>query len=126
MIEKDETRSPGARRLFLAGASGAIGRRLAPLLIGDGWGVFGSTRSPDNAQMLREMGFEPVVVDVFNASWPTPTPSPSQTGRSQVRRPLGSSGGTRFGGLVPKFCENKSSAAFSSSGVADIAAAPST
>jgi hypothetical protein len=30
-----------------------------------------------------------------------------------VRRPLGSSGGTRVGGLVPKFCENKSSAAFS-------------
>jgi uncharacterized protein YbjT (DUF2867 family) len=68
MIEKAETGSPAAaRRLFLAGASGAIGRRLAPLLIADGWRVFGSTRSPDKARMLREMGVEPVVVDVFDA-----------------------------------------------------------
>jgi len=55
------------KRLFLAGASGAIGRRLAPLLIADGWRVIGSTRSPDKAQLLREMGVEPVVVDVFDA-----------------------------------------------------------
>ncbi len=55
------------RRLFLAGASGAIGRRLAPLLIADGWQVIGSTRSPEKAQLLREMGVEPVVVDVFDA-----------------------------------------------------------
>ncbi len=55
------------RRLFLAGASGAIGRRLAPLLIADGWQVIGSTRSPEKAQLLREIGVEPVVVDVFDA-----------------------------------------------------------
>jgi nucleoside-diphosphate-sugar epimerase len=53
--------------LFLAGASGAIGRRLAPLLVAEGWRVVGSTRSADKAPSLREMGVEPAVVDVFDA-----------------------------------------------------------
>ncbi len=53
--------------IFLAGASGAIGRRLAPLLVASGWRVVGSTRSKDKAPLLREMGVEPVVVDVFDA-----------------------------------------------------------
>lgn len=55
------------RCLFLAGASGAIGRRLAPLLVSDGWRVVGTTRSANKAPMLREMGVEPVVIDVFDA-----------------------------------------------------------
>jgi nucleoside-diphosphate-sugar epimerase len=54
--------------IFLAGAAGAIGRRLCPLLIADGWRVFGTTRSPDKASMLRSMGIEPLVVDVFDAA----------------------------------------------------------
>jgi nucleoside-diphosphate-sugar epimerase len=54
-------------RLFLAGAGGAIGRRLAPLLLADGWSVTGTTRSPEKAPMLAGMGVEPVVVDVFDA-----------------------------------------------------------
>jgi nucleoside-diphosphate-sugar epimerase len=53
--------------IFLAGASGAIGRRLAPLLLGNGWRVFGSTRSVDRAAELKKAGVEPVVVDVFDA-----------------------------------------------------------
>jgi nucleoside-diphosphate-sugar epimerase len=53
--------------IFLAGASGAIGRRLAPLLVAQGWRVVGATRSKDKAPLLREMGVEPVVVDVFDA-----------------------------------------------------------
>jgi nucleoside-diphosphate-sugar epimerase len=56
------------KRIFLAGASGAIGRQLAPLLINDGWQVLGTTRSKDKAALLREMGVEPVVVDVFDAA----------------------------------------------------------
>lgn len=55
-----------SQRVFLAGASGVIGRRLCPLLIADGWHVTGSTRSPEKAQALRHMGVEPVVVDVFD------------------------------------------------------------
>jgi nucleoside-diphosphate-sugar epimerase len=53
--------------IFLAGASGAIGRRLCPLLIADGWRVVGTTRSPAKASGLRDLGVEPVVVDVFDA-----------------------------------------------------------
>ena len=52
--------------IFLAGASGAIGRRLAPLLVADGWRVVGTTRSSDKAPLLRAMGVDPVVVDVFD------------------------------------------------------------
>ena len=40
--------------IFLAGASGAIGRRLAPLLLENGWRVFGSTRSVDKAAELKK------------------------------------------------------------------------
>lgn len=53
--------------IFLAGASGAIGRRLTPLLLENGWRVFGSTRSKDKAAELKKMGVEPIVVDVFDA-----------------------------------------------------------
>jgi nucleoside-diphosphate-sugar epimerase len=57
-----------AYRIFLAGAYGAIGRRLTPLLHGAGHYVCGSTRSNANADALRSLGAEPVVVDVFDAS----------------------------------------------------------
>jgi nucleoside-diphosphate-sugar epimerase len=56
------------KTLFLAGATGAIGRRLAPLLLAEGWRVVGTTRSAEKAPQLRQMGFEPVVVDVFDAA----------------------------------------------------------
>jgi nucleoside-diphosphate-sugar epimerase len=54
-------------RIFLAGASGAIGRRLMPLLLADGHVVTGSTRSADKSRDLKASGAEPVVVDVFQA-----------------------------------------------------------
>jgi nucleoside-diphosphate-sugar epimerase len=54
--------------IFLAGATGAIGRRLAPLLVAEGWRVVGSTRSKDKVTVLRHLGVEPAIVDVFNAS----------------------------------------------------------
>jgi nucleoside-diphosphate-sugar epimerase len=54
-------------RIFLAGASGAIGRRLTPLLLADGHVVTGSTRSADKARDLKAAGVEPVVIDVFQA-----------------------------------------------------------
>ncbi|MGY2733528.1 NAD-dependent epimerase/dehydratase family protein [Sphingomonas sp. UYP23] len=56
------------RTLFLAGSSGAIGRRLTPMLVGRGWRVFGTTRSAARSDLIREMGAEPVVVDVFDAA----------------------------------------------------------
>lgn len=54
-------------RVFLAGASGAIGRQLVPLLVAAGHEVAGTTRSEDKVEMLRGLGAEPVVVDVYDA-----------------------------------------------------------
>ena len=53
-------------RIFLAGAGGAIGRKLTPLLRAVGHTVIGSTRSADKAESVRALGAEPVVVDVFD------------------------------------------------------------
>ena len=52
-------------RIFLAGAGGAIGRRLTPLLSA-GHAVTGTTRSAEKADELKAAGIEPVVVDVFD------------------------------------------------------------
>lgn len=54
-------------RIFVAGASGVIGQRLCRLLVADGWRVFGTTRTPEKAALLRALGVEPVIVDVFDA-----------------------------------------------------------
>lgn len=54
-------------RIFVAGATGVIGVRLVPLLVGAGHQVAGMTRSPGKESMLRELGAEPVVCDVFDA-----------------------------------------------------------
>src|ERR1700722_18659147 len=57
-----------AYRVFLAGASGAIGRRLIPLLLQAGHSVVGTTRTAARAEWLRAAGIEPAVVDVFDAA----------------------------------------------------------
>src|SRR4051812_45376841 len=54
-------------RIFIAGATGAIGRPLSRLLVAEGWQVIGSTRKPERAAELRALGVEPVIVDVFDA-----------------------------------------------------------
>ena len=54
------------KRIFLAGAAGAIGRRLCLLLVQEGWQVTGTTRSPEKAAVLRDMGVTPAVVDVYD------------------------------------------------------------
>jgi nucleoside-diphosphate-sugar epimerase len=54
-------------RIFLAGATGVVGRRLSLLLRETGHEVTGTTRSQDKAAMLRGLGIAPVVVDMFDA-----------------------------------------------------------
>jgi nucleoside-diphosphate-sugar epimerase len=54
-------------RVFLAGAAGAIGRRLTPLLIRAGYEVTGTTRSRETGQELERAGVRPAVLDVFDA-----------------------------------------------------------
>ena len=53
-------------RVFVVGASGAIGRRLVPQLIERGHEVIGSARSPERAERLRGFGAEPVVLDALD------------------------------------------------------------
>jgi nucleoside-diphosphate-sugar epimerase len=53
-------------RIFIAGATGVIGVRVAPLLVGAGHAVAGMTRTPAKAGALRELGVQPVVCDVFD------------------------------------------------------------
>src|SRR5689334_7651501 len=53
-------------RIFIAGATGAIGRRLVPLLTGAGHSVTGLTRTPAKAALLRELGAAPVVADALD------------------------------------------------------------
>lgn len=55
-------------RIFVAGASGVIGVRLVPLLVADGPTVAAMTRSPGKADVLRDLGAEPVICDVFDAA----------------------------------------------------------
>jgi nucleoside-diphosphate-sugar epimerase len=52
--------------IFLAGASGVIGRQLTPLLLIAGHHVTGMTRSAANAPALEAAGVAAVVVDVFD------------------------------------------------------------
>jgi uncharacterized protein YbjT (DUF2867 family) len=54
-------------RIFVAGASGVIGIRLTPLLVGLGHTVAGMTRSPGKVETLRGLGAEPVLCDVYDA-----------------------------------------------------------
>ena len=55
-------------KIFLAGAGGAIGRRLTPPLRAAGHHVVGTTRSTSRAAALQALGAEPMVVDVFDAA----------------------------------------------------------
>jgi 2-alkyl-3-oxoalkanoate reductase len=53
-------------RVFVAGATGAIGARLVPQLVERGHEVIGTSRSPERADRLRGQGAEPVVLDLLD------------------------------------------------------------
>jgi 2-alkyl-3-oxoalkanoate reductase len=50
-------------RVFVTGATGALGRHLVPGLVAAGHQVTGTTRTPGKAGQLRAAGAEPVVLD---------------------------------------------------------------
>ncbi len=54
-------------RVFVAGASGAIGRRLIPLLIDAGHDVIGTHSAPASAELLQTLGAKPVRLDLLDA-----------------------------------------------------------
>jgi nucleoside-diphosphate-sugar epimerase len=53
-------------RVFVAGASGAIGSRLVPQLIDAGHQVIGTARSREKAAGLKALGAEPLAVDLLD------------------------------------------------------------
>jgi nucleoside-diphosphate-sugar epimerase len=53
-------------RVYVAGATGVIGRHLVPLLVGAGHTVGAMTRSAANAGKLASIGAQPIVCDVFD------------------------------------------------------------
>ncbi|HWQ00034.1 MAG TPA: NAD(P)-dependent oxidoreductase [Vicinamibacterales bacterium] len=54
-------------RVFVAGAGGAIGRRLIPRLVERGHEVVAATRTPEKLRQLRALGAEAVVMDGLDA-----------------------------------------------------------
>jgi nucleoside-diphosphate-sugar epimerase len=54
-------------RVFVAGATGAIGKQLVPRLVAAGHEVTGMTRSESKRAMLQELGAVPVVADALDA-----------------------------------------------------------
>jgi nucleoside-diphosphate-sugar epimerase len=55
-------------RVFITGATGEIGRRAVPLVIGAGHQVSAVSRSAHNHDVLRRIGATPVEVDLFNVA----------------------------------------------------------
>jgi nucleoside-diphosphate-sugar epimerase len=53
-------------RVFVAGATGAVGMRLVPQLIERGHKVVGTSRSREKAERLRSLGAEPVALDLLD------------------------------------------------------------
>ena len=53
-------------RVFVAGATGAIGKQLVPRLVEAGHEVHGLTRSESKQAMLHELGAVPVVADALD------------------------------------------------------------
>jgi nucleoside-diphosphate-sugar epimerase len=53
-------------RIFVAGATGAVGKRLVPLLVANGHDVVATTRSTAKLEDIRALGATPVVLDVLD------------------------------------------------------------
>jgi nucleoside-diphosphate-sugar epimerase len=53
-------------RIFVAGATGVLGRALVPLLVAQGHEVVGMTRSASKQDLVRSLGAAPVVADALD------------------------------------------------------------
>ena len=54
-------------KVFVAGATGALGKQLVPLLVANGHDVVGMTRTEAKRDLLRSLGARPVVADALDA-----------------------------------------------------------
>jgi nucleoside-diphosphate-sugar epimerase len=53
-------------KVFVAGATGALGKQLVPRLVADGHEVTGMTRAPAKADLIRSLGARPVMADALD------------------------------------------------------------
>jgi nucleoside-diphosphate-sugar epimerase len=53
-------------KIFVAGATGALGRQLLPQLVAKGHEVVGMTRSADKQDLVRSLGARPAVADALD------------------------------------------------------------
>ncbi|WP_242214697.1 NAD(P)-dependent oxidoreductase [Bacillus cereus group sp. BfR-BA-01383] len=53
-------------KIFVAGATGVIGRSLLPMLIKEGHTLFAMIRNESQVEAMKEVGTVPVIADVFN------------------------------------------------------------
>jgi nucleoside-diphosphate-sugar epimerase len=53
-------------KVFVAGATGALGKQLVPMLVERGHEVTGMTRSPAKEEMVRAMGARPAIADALD------------------------------------------------------------
>jgi nucleoside-diphosphate-sugar epimerase len=53
-------------KVFVVGATGAIGSQLVPMLVENGHEIVATTRTPEKAGLLRALGAEPVVADALD------------------------------------------------------------
>jgi nucleoside-diphosphate-sugar epimerase len=54
-------------RIFVTGATGVVGRRLVPMLVGTGHTVTGVARTPEKRAGLERQGATPIGLDLFDA-----------------------------------------------------------
>jgi 2-alkyl-3-oxoalkanoate reductase len=54
-------------KIFVAGATGALGKQLVPQLVASGHDVVGMTRSESKTDLVRDLGARPVVADALDA-----------------------------------------------------------
>jgi nucleoside-diphosphate-sugar epimerase len=72
-------------RVFVAGASGALGSRLVPQLIDAGHEVIGTYHSPSSAELVRTLISALRVKERFPIGSPTSDPRPRSTRYEQLR-----------------------------------------
>ncbi len=54
-------------KVFVAGATGALGKQLVPRLVASGHEVTGMTRSPEKVETLRDLGARAAIADALDA-----------------------------------------------------------
>jgi 2-alkyl-3-oxoalkanoate reductase len=53
-------------KVFVAGATGALGKQLVPMLVSQGHEVTGMTRTPAKRELIQQMGARPAIADAFD------------------------------------------------------------